>query len=840
MIALRIAQRELIAAWHERLHGFRILMLCLIFSVASIAAIGSLRGAIDTGLKSNGRIFLGGDAEIELSYRRANAQELSWMASQSRAQSLIIDFRSMAVAPGTEKRILTQVKAVGSAYPLVGAITLSDAMGLPEALAGKNGLPGVVVAPALLRRLKLDLGDNIKFGRKSFIVMATLLKEPDNFGNFALGPRSILLTEDLEGSGLLVAGTLFASKYRLLLKDGADLEAVKQGFETQWSSTGGKWKDARKASPGADRVIDRMSHFLILIGLSGLVVGGIGVSAAVRAFVAKKISNIAVLKTLGATPKQIFWIYTIQIAIYTSLSVALGLLVGALAPFAIRPFLPNGLKDVALIALYPWALFEAAVYGTLGSAIFSIWPLAKTEKIRPANLFRGGTTQKWPAPRFLIVQSILLAAALFAAIQFSGSWLMTFWLLGGIAVSVIILVLISSGFQFGLKRVMRGKAFQGWLSLRVAMSSIASGSEHVISVATGIGLGLTVLAAVGQIDGNLRRSITQSLLQKTPSFFFLDIQSSQLTEFNQRLADNLAVTKVETAPMLRGLVTKINEKLAEEVGGDHWVLRGDRGISYADGLPEKTKLTAGTWWGKGYSGPPQISFAAEEAKEIGIGSGDQLTLNILGRDITATITSLREVDFSTARMGFVILLNEGALRGAPHSYIATVYAEAFAEISILDELGQAFPNVTGIQIREAALLVLGVVSSIASAASIGAIATLITGFLILIGAASASSEHRAYETAILKTLGATRCEILNSFALRAAMIGALAASVALGAGLLGGWAVSHFIFENRFEIIWSNSALIILGGVGATLITGVLFALGPLSQSAATELRHQD
>ena len=840
MIALKIAQRELIAAWRQRLHGFRILMLCLIFGIASISAIGSLRGAIDAGLNSNGRVFLGGDAQIELTYRQANAQELAWMARQSQARSQIIDFRSMAVAPDTNKRILTQVKAVDSAYPLVGAITLSGNMGLSEAFAGRDGLPGVVLAPALLRRLKVNLGDQVQFGQKLFVVMATLLKETDNFGNFALGPRSLVLTKDLEGSGLLAAGTLFSSKYRLILKAGSDLDQAQQRFDSDWPSTGAKWKDARKASPGADRVIERMSRFLILIGLSSLVVGGIGVSAAVRVFITKKTGHIAVLKTLGATPGQIFWVYTLQIAVYTGLSVVLGLLLGALAPFAVLPFLPENLAEVALISIYPSPLIEAAVHGSLAAAIFSIWPLAQTEHIRPANLFRGGAPTLWPARRYLIVQGALLAAAIFSAVQFSGSWSMTFWLLGGIAISLLILAMISGAFQFTLNRIMRGSTFQGRLPLRAAFSALASGSERTGSVVMGIGLGLTVLAAIGQIDGNLRRSITQSLPEKAPSFFFLDIQSNQLPKFNQRLAENPAVRQVETAPMLRGLVTKINEQPAAKVGGDHWVLRGDRGISYADGLPKKTKIIAGQWWGAGYSGPPQISFAAEEAEEIGIGLGDQLTLNVLGRDITATITSLREVDFSTAGMGFVILLNEAALKGAPHSHIATVYAEASAEIPILDELNQAFPNVTGIQIREAAALVTDVVSSIASAASIGALATLITGLLILIGTAAASTAQRAYESSILKTLGATRREILTSFALRSAMIGALAAGVALGAGLLGGWAVSHFVFENQFAIIWMNAALVILGGVGLTLITGVLFALGPLSQSAATELRHQD
>jgi putative ABC transport system permease protein len=548
MIALKIAQRELIAAWRERLHGFRILMLCLIFGIASISAIGSLRGAIDAGLNSNGRVFLGGDAQIELTYRQANTQELAWMASQSRAQSQIIDFRSMAVAPHTNKRILTQVKAVDSAYPLVGAVILSGDMDLAQAFVGRDGLPGAILAPALLRRLNINLGDQVLFGQKTFVVMATLLKEPDNFGNFALGPRSLVLTKDLEGSGLLAAGTLFSSKYRLLFEAGRDLVPAQQVFESDWPGTGAKWKDARKASPGADRVIERMSRFLILIGLSGLIVGGIGVSAAVRAFIVKKTGHIAVLKTLGATPSQIFWIYTVQIAAYTGLSVVLGLVLGALAPFAARPFLPDNLAEVALISIYPSALIEAAIYGSLAAAIFSIWPLAQTEHIRPASLFRGAAAAQWPARRYLFAQAALLATALFGAVQFSGSWSMTFWLLGGIAIALLILAMISGAFQFTLRRIMHGSAFQGQLPLRAAFSALASGSERTGSVVMGIGLGLTVLAAVGQIDGNLRRSITQSLPDKAPSFFFLDIQSSQLPGFKQRLAENPAVSKVETAP----------------------------------------------------------------------------------------------------------------------------------------------------------------------------------------------------------------------------------------------------------------------------------------------------
>ena len=802
-----------------------------------IAAIGSLRGMVEEGLERNGQLFLGGDAEIELTYRTTTDTEKEWLVANSFAHSEVIDFRSMAVATTTSKRVLTQVKAVDSFYPLVGSVVLSGGLSLEQALAGKNDIPGVVVAPALLRRLQLTLGQKIQMGMQEFVVTATLLNEPDSFGNFALGPRSIVLEKDMQKSGLLASGTLFSSKYRLLLRTGEGLDDLRRRFETDWAATGGKWKDSRKAAPGAARAIQKLSTFLVLIGLSGLVVGGIGVSAAVRAFVMKKTGNIAILKTLGATPRQIFWIHTIQICAYTLFAVILGVLLGALVPFIAKPFLPNDLKSITEISIYPAALIEAAVYGFLAAAIFSIWPLAQTELIRPGRLFYAASSHTWPSKGYLAMLTLLIITALLSAIQFSESAWLTLWLLGSMSLALLFLMFMASLFQLILKQMVNSSFLQGRVALRAAISAIASGTEPAGPAVMGMGLGLAVLAAVGQIDGNLRQSITKSLPEKAPSFFFIDIQPDQLVDFNNKLAGNEGVDRVETAPMLRGLVTHINDRPVGELAVDHWVLRGDRGISYAQSMPEQTVLTAGQWWPDDYTGSAQISFAAEEAEEIGIGLGDTLTLNILGRSISADITSLREVDFSNADMGFVIVLNANALKGAPHSHIATVYAQAEAEIPLLNELGEAFPNVTGIQVREAVLLVSGIVSAIASAAFICAIATLITGVLILISAASANNIQRAYEAAILKTLGATRKEILVSFIFRSAMVGALAASVALGAGLLGGWGVFYFVFGSEFKIIWFNAAIILIGGVGTTLITGVLFAIGPLSQSATTELR---
>jgi putative ABC transport system permease protein len=353
-------------------------------------------------------------------------------------------------------------------------------------------------------------------------------------------------------------------------------------------------------------------------------------------------------------------------------------------------------------------------------------------------------------------------------------------------------------------------------------------------------LGLSVLAAVGQIDWNLRQAIATDLPTRAPAFFFVDIQPDQIDPFLAMMDANPAVTDLETAPMLRGVITQINGKPAREVAGDHWVVRGDRGITYAAAPGPKTRITDGTYWPEDYAGEPQISFATEEAEEMGLKLGDTMTVNILGRDLTATITSFREVDFSNAGMGFVMTLNPAALAGAPHTHIATVYAPPEAEAAILKEVTKTWPNVTAIRIREAVDRVAEALSAIATATAWAAAGTLITGFVVLIGAAAAGERARIYESAILKTLGATRGKILSSFALRSALMGAAAGIVAVVAGGLSGWAVMTFVMDSTYRFEPWSAIGIVAGGVLATLLAGLFFALRPLSARPAQTLRAQD
>ena len=834
-IAFRLALREL----RGGLRGFRVFLACLALGVAAIAAVGTVRAGIEAGLKRDGAALLGGDAEVHFTYRFAREDERDWMASIADRVSETVDFRSMVVVNRAEgaERGLTQVRAVDNAYPLIGAVELMPDMPLDAALADNGG----VMERVLADRLGLAPGDEFNLGTQAFTLRAILDRYPDNAaGGFGLGPRTIVRTEALANSGLLAEGTLFGTDYRLDLPPGSDLTALEAEATARFRDSGLRWRDARRGAGGAARFVDRIGAFLILVGLSGLAVGGVGVSAAVRAYLAGKTGVIATLKTLGATRSIIFLTYFIQIGILTLLGVVLGLVIGAGLPLLFAPLIEAQLPIPAIFTLYAAPLIEAAIYGLLAALIFTLWPLARTEDIRAATLFRDafGSSRALPAFRYLVAMAVLIATLIGAAIWFSGTAFLTLWTAGGIAGALVILVLAALIIRW-IARALRQSA-RGRPALRLALGAIGARGGETTSVVLSLGLGLTVLAAVGQIDGNLRRALAGDLPAVAPSYFFVDIQPDQIEGFRQRLADDPAVSRVDTAPMLRGIITRINDRPAEEVAGGHWVVRGDRGITYADAQPKGTEVTAGEWWPEGYDGPPQISFAAEEAAEMGLQLGDTMTINVLGRDITGTITSFRNVSWEDAGIGFVLAMNQSALAGAPHSWISTVYAEEEAEAAILRDLATAYPNITAIRIRDAIDQVVELITGISAATRYGALITLVTGFLVLIGAAAAGERARTFEAAVLKTLGAARGRIMLSFALRAALVGMAAGIVALGAGILGGWAVSIFIMESDYIVIWSNALLIVGGGIAASLLAGLAFAWRPLASKPAQVLRARE
>jgi putative ABC transport system permease protein len=838
--AMRIARREL----RGGLKGFRIFLACLALGVAAIAAVGSVRESIQAGLAREGAVILGGDAEMSFTYRFATDDERAFMDSVATTVSETVDFRSMIVIDrdtGTE-RGLTQVRGVDGAYPIYGTVELAPAIPLEQALA-TDGLPGAVMDQLLIDRLALQIGDVFRLGTQDFELRASLVTEPDGAsGGFGLGPRTIVTLDGLQGSGLLSPGTLFDTQYRLAVPPGSDIAALEAQARAAFEDSGLRWRDSRNGAPGVQEFIDRIGAFLVLVGLAGLAVGGVGVSSAVRAYLEGKIETIATLKTLGAESRTIFAAYFIQIGLLTLAGLILGLALGAALPLVFAPLIAAQLPVPIAFSVYPAPLAEAALYGLLTALIFTLWPLARAENIRAAALFRDAEApnRALPAPIYMGVVAGLAVALVAIAVTISGIPRLALGAAGGIAASLLLLALSALAIRALTRRLARAGFVRGRTALRSALGAVGGPGSEATSVVLSLGLGLAVLAAVGQIDSNLRAAIQRDLPEVAPSYFFIDIQNDQLPGFLDRVENDPAVSRVDTAPMLRGVITRINGIRARDVAGDHWVIQGDRGVTYMTEAPPGNEIVAGQWWPDDYSGPPLIAFAAEEAGEIGIGVGDEITVNILGRDITAQIAALRDVSFENAGIGFVVTMSQNALAGAPHTHIATVYAEDAAEAAILRDVAGAAPNITAIRVRDALDRVADALRGLAAATSYGAAATLVTGFIVLIGAAAAGERGRVFEAAVLKTLGASRAQILGSFALRSTILGAAAGAVAIAAGAIGGWAVMTFVMESSYRFEPVSAFAIIIGGALATLLAGLAFAWRPLAARPARVLRARD
>ena len=830
-LALSIARAEL----RSGIKGFRIFLLCLMLGVAAIAAVGLVREAIRQGLSDQGAVLLGGQAQLDFTYRRATAPERDWILGKAAKVSEVVELRSMASTGDGAETALTQLKGVDANWPLVGQVVLDPPVGV-QALAGQGGLPGAFLDPVLADRLGLQPGDRFKLGGQDFVLMARLVTEPDaGSAGLAFGARSVVALSALERTPLLDPGSLYETKYRLTLPEGQSLPRLKSAALARFEGAGMRWSDERRAAPSVERFTDRLGSFLVLVGLAGLAVGGVGIFATVQAWIARKAGTIATLRALGASGATIRGAFLIQLAALTvfgvlaGLALAAALVLGASGPIAAAMPVP------VEVALAPRPLLEAAIYGALTAAIFALWPLARLSELRAATLYREAQSPRsgLPGRGMLAVIGALTAALVGTAVAFSGLPALTLGTLGGVAAALALLALAAAGIRRLARRL--GPRSARFPALHAALAAIGAARSEATAVILALGLGLSVLAAVGQVESGLRGAIAKDLPKLAPAFFLMDIPPPERPALVARMQDFAGVSRVDTVPMLRGILTKINGQDARKVAGEHWVLRGDRGVTFAE--TPREALTAGQWWPKDYAGPPLVSVSAEEAEELGLKLGDRLTVNILGRDIEAEIASFRDVDFSTMGIGFVLTFSPNALAGAPHTELATIYAPPADEAGILRALSRDFPTVTAIPVREAMGRVSDALASIAQAVALAASVTLLTGFTVLLGAAAAGEEARAREAALLKVLGATRGLILRSFALRALILGAAAGAIAVAVGALAGWAVLTLVMETGFRFDPVSAGLIVAGGMAAVLAAGTLFAVRPLAVRPARVLR---
>ena len=835
-LAITFSLREM----RSGLKGFYLFISCLAIGVAAIAGVGTVSKSIEAGLAKDGRKLLGGDLSIRLIHRSATEKQKKFFNNISDF-SEVIEMRSMVQSnKSAAYRTLVELKAVDQAYPLVGNILLKQSLTLKEALQEKDGVFGAVVDKNLLTKLNLEIGDIINIGESKFRLTGTIKKEPDKVTNIlSFGPRVMIASLGLYRTKLVQPGSQIRYRYRIALSDSAKIINWRKELDKAFPAAGWRIRTSNEGTPGLKRFIDRMTLFLTFVGLTTLIVGGVGVSNAVSNFLNGKNKIIAIYKFLGAPSDLIFWIYALQLGVLALFGVLLGVLMGAILP-AIGFLVLNDVFPVSpVISVYPKPLVVAAIYGVLVVLIFSTWPLAKAKAIPATNLFRDKIQLGKIKPHggYKIILAILCATLASVILISSNDILFNLYFVIGTCFVFLILKIFSTQLiHLSQKIIVKNNT-----ALRLAITNLHRPGSNASSIVLSLGLGLTVLVAISLIEDNLVNQIKKRLPDMAPAFFFLDIQTDQRSQFDQAIKEISGIGDYKRVATLRGRIVKINSisvEKAEISPNVRWAIRGDRALTYANVPSEGTKITTGKWWPKEYSGKPLISLDSAIAKGFGVTVGDTLTLNVLGREIIGEIASLRKINWRSLRFDFAIIFSPGVLDSAPHSHIAALQAPEALENKIEESITNKFKNVSIIRVREAleaaAQILNGIGMAVRSISSI----TLLVGSLVLAGAIAAGRQQRIYDAIIFKVLGATRWIIIKTLIYEFCILGFLTSFCSIVLGTLVGWTVVKYLMELNWQFSLQSILMSVIICLTITIIAGLAGTWSALSQKAASQLRN--
>ncbi len=813
--AWTIAKRDLSSGFR----GLRLLLVCLFLGVGALAAIGSLTSAIQGELDSQGQAILGGDMEVELWQRMPSDAEMAYLQQLGTVSP---GYRLQAMASTPDAAVPVELKAVAPNYPMYGELLLQGGSSFGAPPAGQAFL-----APGAAERLDVTPGDTITLGTQQVTVAGIIEEEPDRLSEgFALGQTVIVPLELPEAAGLVAPGAMFQTKTRIAFDGQQDPDEAAEALQEAFPDSPFDIRTRNRASPGADRFVSRMGEFLTLVGLAALVIAGIGIGGGVNSYLEARRNSIATLKILGATSHDIARIYALEIGIAACVGAAAGLLAGVL----VTPLLANALGSLLPVTtdfvIDPLALLRAAAFGLLVALVFAAPPLARAKQFPAMALMRARVSplaQQWRAAAVPVGLGITGIVAL--AIIGSTNPMLSAIFLAGAAGILGFLALLGRAIRWAASRMPRPAD----PIVRAALANLHRPGAATGSLVTALGFGLSAFVLLAGVQSSLDGNIQRSVPARAPDYFVLDVPREGVEQFRQIVTDIAPDASIDTVPTLRGSIVAFGPEGAmtrvadmEEREGT-WGLRGERGLTYSDTLPDGNVLTAGEWWDEGYSGEPLVSVDEELADAAGIAIGDLVTVNVLGVDFTARIANTRRIDWESLGFNNVWVFSANTFASAPHNLAATIeLPEGTQAGGLLRALVTEFPSSSVIEVgpilNEARTILDQVSLAILAAASVAVLA----GIAVLLGAIAAARAARIYDTVILRVLGASRRQLL---ALQFAEFGLLVAVLA-GVALAMGSGVAWLVIVQMFEFDWLPDWTEILAVLGGGLVLVLAFALG--------------
>ncbi|MEZ6014833.1 MAG: FtsX-like permease family protein [Planctomycetota bacterium] len=801
---------------------------CLAVGVAAVTAVNALVDGIQSSVRGDARALLA--ADIALEARRPLPPEL-FAYLEARADTTlarVTELSAMASAPAGSR--LVELKAAEPGYPFHGALVTEPAGLLPGALAADEAL----AAPELLAGLELQVGDALSLGGNAYRVVGRVVDEPDRV-DFALtlGPRLFLSPAGLARSGLVQFGSRVNHRVLIDLPGEPpvrELEAfvrdLRRGVADAESLT---TKTAADPTPGLSRTLGRIEDFLGLVALLSLLLGGAGVAQIVRLWMDARTPAVAVLRAIGMRPREVALVYLTNLAALALVGCGIGAALGAAAPATVGRLLPE-LVPTGLP--FPWrAALRGVALGLATAAGFALPPLTAVWRVPPARVLRAEATPL-AAPRsvrigsFVALFAVVLAAAYaqsdrgWTAFAFTaGVFLLAGALAGG--------ALCAARLAGHLPRERFGP------TLRHGLAALARPNSGTPAAAVALGAGVLVVVAMGLVSTRLRREFLAGIPKDAPSVFLVDVQFDQSSSVRALLDAHGATGVDRTAVVMARLGavkgTPVAQLLAGSEGRSRWALSREQRLTFADVLPPSNALVAAapapglpqnTLWRD--PARTEVSLEARFAEDLGVSIGDTVTFDVQGVPLELVVTTLREVDWATFRINFFVVVEPGALDGAPGWELVAARVDAAQEDALQTALARAHPNVSVLRLRPLLEKVTAVVERVASAVQVLGGAVTLTGVAILAVAALATAARRAREAALLKALGVTRAGVARLMAVEHALVGALAGTL----GGAGAWILAYGFLDAVLDLPGSPALWVVpaaaAAGMALALVAGSL------------------
>jgi putative ABC transport system permease protein len=839
---VRMAARELRSSWRRLLLFF----VCIAVGVGGIVLLRSVVQDVRTAITSDARGLAAADVTLSTSRpwdqkaRTIIDQRLVQVPGAVRTEGIEISTMVRPADPGRPVAKLAEVRGVQAGFPLYGTVELQDGRRYSHALLAGHG---ALVRPELLVQLESRVGDDILIDASRFTIRGVLVSEPGRrVAGFSFGPRILVDAADLEETGLLGFGSRVSRDIQLKLPDRA-IEPVASSLR---ASLGGQFVNVRTFRGTEDRVgeeLSRAENYLSLVGLVIVILGGIGVWSVTRVFVQQKVRTIAVLKCLGATSRQVFAAYLAQAVLLG----AAGCVLGVGLAWAALAALPRLFADQPAFAAVPNDMTQSAVIqgvaiGLLVAVLFSAVPLLDVRGVKPSLLLReAGRAHERDWARWAAIVVLLASLVLLASWQ-AASLRIGLAVSVGLAAVTAVLSLVSGG----LIRAIRPLALSRSVAIRHAVLRLSRPGNQTRAVLLAVGLGAFFIVGVRSLQANLLAQVSLTLDAGAADMFLIDVQPDQVPTLERLLSGRQGIRLMPIIPVLRARVTGVSGREVTLGGGDEVRRRGGLGreftVTWRDRLQPNEHVIEGRFWPPGRSDQAEVSIERSLRDRSRLQVGDLVDFDVLGRQIRARVTSVREVDWRDARQGgFMFVFRPGPLDKAPATYVAPVRgpADPLARARLQRELVDHFPNMSVIDLREILQNVERVLSRVTLGVSIVGGLVLMVGGLILVGSVSMTRFQRMYEVAIFRALGAGTRLLTVMTAIEYGVLGLLAGAI----GSTAAMALTYYVTRHVFGIGWSPYPAITVIGMALTAllvcVVGLLASLDVLRRRPLGTLRSE-